>query len=69
MFWLPSLNLFHLLVFLAAALPAVDDRCSHRCRLFDCKVRTFLANLPWRALSILIFEHAAGSDIEDLGGK
>lgn len=69
MFWLPSLNLFHLLVFLAAALPAVDDSCSHRCSLFDCKVRTFLANLPWRALSILIFEHAAGSDIEDLGGK
>lgn len=59
---------FYLLVFLAAALSTVDGNSSPCC-LFDCKVGTFLANLPWQPLSILIFEHAAGPDIEDLGGK
>lgn len=69
MFWFPSLNLFTFFFLHAAALSSVDVEHSPCCRLFDCEGRTLLANLPWRGLSILVFEHAAGSDFKDLGGK
>lgn len=63
------LILFTILFFWPPPRPLSMTAARPAARLFDCAVRTFLANLPWRALSILIFEHAAGSDIEDLGGK